>query len=95
MRFEVTEVEEVAWFTVKLNGDEVLVRKFVSPAYTAVRLSAPVGSVVRVRVATPDEFRVPVPSVVVPFMKVTDSPVVMSPPTAYGLNVAVSATDCP
>jgi hypothetical protein len=80
---------------VKLNADEVLATKFVSPAYTAVTLCVPAGSVVRVRVATPDEFRVPVPSVVKPSLKETDSPLVVRVSAANGLKVAVSTTDCP
>jgi hypothetical protein len=48
-----------------------------------------------VSVATPDEFSVPVPSVVTPFWKDTVSPAVVRLPAADGLSVAVSNTDCP
>ena len=41
------------------------------------------------------EFSVPVPSVVEPFLKVTDSPPAVRFTTVDGLKVAVSTTDCP
>ena len=52
--------------TTSLNAGDVLVTKFVSPGYTAVKLAVPTGSVVVEKVATPSEFRFPVPMTVEP-----------------------------
>ncbi|MEP7296795.1 MAG: hypothetical protein ABI702_11450, partial [Burkholderiales bacterium] len=66
----VKTVVVVRAFTVWLTALEVLVRLLVSPPYTAVRLCAPAVVKVAAKVALPDAI-VPVPSVVVPSLKVT------------------------
>src|SRR5262249_23701308 len=61
--------------------------------YAAVIECGPAASTVVVNVATPDPFRVPVPSVVVPSLKVTVPVGVAVVPD--GVTVAVNVTDCP
>ena len=72
----------------------VLPVKFVSPAYTAVRLWLPEASddVLKVAVAAP--FSVAVPSVVVPSKKVT-VPVGVPTPGATTVTVVVRVTSWP
>jgi hypothetical protein len=58
-------------FTVTETADEVLVREFPSPPYLAVRLYVPGARDAVESVATPEEFKLLVPSSVEPFRKVT------------------------
>jgi hypothetical protein len=53
-------------FTVSLSAADVDAAKSKFPEYAAVRLSDPAGKLVVEKVATPDEFRVPLPSRVPP-----------------------------
>lgn len=66
---------------------EVLLLKFALPPKTAVTLFDPTGSCMVAKLATPDEFSVPVPSVAIPFIKDT-LPVGVVVPEA-GVTVAV------
>jgi hypothetical protein len=61
----------VAAFTVTETAADVLERKLAVPVYWAVRLYVPAPRDVGGSVATPEEFRVAVPSTVEPFMKLT------------------------
>src|SRR5579863_8012591 len=53
-------------FTVSVKGEDVDPVNPVFPEYTAVMLSAPVGRLLEVKLATPEELTVPVPRRVVP-----------------------------
>jgi hypothetical protein len=76
------------WFTAEL----VLVTKLTSPPYSAVMLYAlPTAKVDVLNVANPLPFKVPVPSVVKPFLKVMVPVGVPEEP----VTVAVKVTDCP
>jgi len=90
---DVRDVELVAGFTVCVSAVDVLVVKFPSLAYTAVRLwLLALNAVVDVvNVATPETFNVPVPSGVAPSLKVT-VPVGVPP---VEVTVAVSVTAPP
>jgi hypothetical protein len=80
----------------------VLAREFALPAYFAVRLYFPAARADVGNVATPEEFRVPVPSTVEPFRKLTvpagtvvslpltDAVKVRVLPTATGFGAATS-----
>lgn len=59
-------VTAYATVTVSVSTDEVEVPREVLPEYTAVMPSAPAGRDVMLKVATPDELTLPVPSRVVP-----------------------------
>ena len=60
---------DVGALTVTETAGDVLATKLGVPMYLAVRLYVPAGSDVSESVATPEEFRVPVPSTTEPFMK--------------------------
>src|SRR6266568_4625317 len=68
----------VPYFTVFVSLEEVLPLKLPSPAY----------------VAWPEPFRVPVPRVLEPSLKVT-VPVGVPAPGLFAVTVAVKVTDCP
>ena len=53
-------------FTVSLSVADVDAAKSKFPEYTAVKVSDPAGKLVVEKVATPDEFRVPLPRRVAP-----------------------------
>ena len=91
---EVSVVVVLAWFTACESAADVLVVKFPSPPYTAVMLCGlPETDKVEVlKVATPDPFSVPVPSVVAPSLKVT-VPVGVPLPLPLAATVAVNVTD--
>ena len=72
----------------------MLVRKFVSPSYTAVIEWLPTLRLESLNVAVSEPFNVPVPRVVVPSSKVT-VPVGMPEPGALASTVAVKVTDWP
>lgn len=71
---------------------EVLVWSKLLPVYWAVMVCVPTASELVLKVATPPELRVPVPSVVPPSLKVT-LPVGVGPVAA--VTVAVKVTDVP
>ena len=77
-------------FTTWLTAELVLVTKLASPPYSAVMLFEPTASDAIDKVAVPD-VRVPVPSVVEPFLKVMVPDGVPEEP----VTVAVKVTDCP
>jgi hypothetical protein len=79
-------------FTVSLNFGEVLGANLVSPEYVAVMERVPAASEEVVNVAVPPA-NDPVPSVVLPSLKVTTSPSGGAP--ALELTVAVKVTACP
>lgn len=81
-----------AMFTTWDTGLDVLLTKFVSPAYTAVIEDVPKGRAEVMRLAVPP-LNVPVPSNVVPCMNETVSPFggVTSPEVTWAVNV----TGCP
>ena len=79
-------------FTVSLNFGEVLGANLVSPEYVAVMERVPAASEEVVNVAVPPA-KDPVPSVVLPSLKVTTSPSGGAP--AVELTVAVKVTACP
>jgi len=81
----------VAICTVCSSAADVLPLSFVSPPYTAVSVCAPTASVDVVSVAIPLAFNVPVPSGVVPSIKVAVP--VATPP--FPVTVAVSVTVMP
>ena len=70
----------------------VEVAKPAFPEYTAVMLSDPLGRIVVVNVATPEELADRVPSSAAPLRKFT---VPNDDPVGMGLMVAVKVTDCP
>ena len=97
-------VVEVGAVIVSVNMLEVEVAKPLSPEYTAVRWSAPAGRLVVASVATPDEFRLPLPRRVSPKKKLTDPSEDSSSgtrgrarpgATGTGVTVAVRAIDWP
>jgi hypothetical protein len=71
---------------------EVEPAKVALPEYTAVIVSVPAVIPLSVKVATPDEATVAVPSNVVPLKKLT---VPVGVPVGVGLTVAVNATGWP
>jgi hypothetical protein len=81
-----------AWPTVSV-AVPLLVVKLVSPPYEAVIVSLPTDRVVVLNVATPP-LSVPVPSVVLPSVKVT-VPVGVPAPGELALTVAVTVSDWP
>lgn len=91
---ELTAVVVLSLFTVCESIDDVFVAKFVSPPYTAVMLWVLTESVNVENVATPAPFRVPVPRVVAPSLKVT-VPVGVPDPGDTAATVAVKVTDWP
>jgi hypothetical protein len=87
---EAVRLVVVVWlFTVTETPAEVLERKLLSPPYWTVRLYVPGASDVGDSVATPEGLRVPVPSCVEPFRKVT-VPVGHTEPSPVSVAVNVS-----
>src|SRR5216117_2583887 len=84
----------VPYFTVCVSLEEVLPLKFASPPYDALIEWEPTASVLVTNVAWPEPFRVPVPRVLVPSLKVT-CPVGVPEPGLLAVTVAVKVTDCP
>src|SRR5438093_9233709 len=84
-------VDVAATATVCVNAVDVLPTKLPSPPYSAVMLWFPSASDDVVKVAWPDAFSVPVPSVVAPSLNVTVP--VGTPPAE--VTVAVNVTDPP
>jgi hypothetical protein len=80
------------FFTTSFTLFEVLDTKFKSPPYTASTDDVPSGNDEVVKLASPP-LNVPVPSTVVPFMKLTDSPSGGAP--VLELTVAVKVTASP
>ena len=79
------------------SAEDVLVVKLPSPPYTAViEWGDPLReSVVVLKVATPEPFSVPVPSVVAPSLKVTVPVGVPVEEGELSVTVAVNVTDAP
>jgi len=88
---DVRDVELVAAMTVCVNAADVLVVKFPSLPYAAVRLWLPAFNAEVAKVATPETFNVPLPSVAAPSLNVT-VPVGVPPPE---VTVAVNVTAPP
>ena len=84
----------VPYFTVCVSLEEVLPLKFASPPYDALIEWEPTASVLVTNVAWPEPFRVPVPRVLEPSLKVT-VPVGVPAPGLFAVTVAVKVTDCP
>src|SRR5207247_320158 len=84
----------VPYFTVCVSLEEVLPLKFASPPYDALIEWEPTASVLVTNVAWPEPFRVPVPRVLEPSLKVT-VPVGVPAPGLLAVTVAVKVTDCP
>ena len=78
--------------TVTSSPIEVEVAKPALPEYTAVTVSVPEGRLESVKLATPDPFRVAVPSRVLPLKKLT---VPAGVPAGAGATVAVRVTAAP
>jgi hypothetical protein len=64
-------VDCAAAVTLTETAGEVLARQVAAPVYWAVKLYVPAAKDAFENVATPERFRVPVPSSVEPFMKLT------------------------
>jgi hypothetical protein len=90
---EATVVVVLAWFTVWVRGEEVLVVKLVSPRYTAVMVWPVTEREEMAKVAVP-ALRVPEPIGVPPSRNSTE-PVGVPAPGATALTVAVKVTDWP
>src|SRR5206468_3645459 len=84
----------VPYFTVCVSLEEVLPLKFASPPYDALIEWEPTASVLVTNVAWPEPFRVPVPRVLEPSLKVT-VPVGVPAPRLLAVTVAVKVTGCP
>src|SRR5437773_2003277 len=84
----------VPYFTVCVSLEEVLPLKFASPPYDALIEWEPTASVLVTNVAWPEPFRVPVPRVLEPSLKVT-VPVGVPAPLVLAFTVAVKVTGCP
>src|SRR5438552_6696146 len=84
----------VPYFTVCVSLEEVLPLKLASPPYDALIEWEPTASVLVTNVAWPEPFRVPVPRVLGPSLKVT-VPVGVPAPGLVAVTVAVKVTDCP
>src|SRR5439155_2654305 len=84
----------VPYFTVCVSLGDVLALKFASPPYDALIEWEPTASVLVTNVAWPEPFRVPVPRVLEPSLKVT-VPVGVPAPGLLAVTVAVKVTDCP
>src|SRR6266571_4594494 len=84
----------VPYFTVCVSLEEVLPLKFASPPYDALIEWEPTASVLVTNVAWPEPFRVPVPRVLEPSLKVT-VPVGVPAPLVFAFTVAVKVTGCP
>src|SRR6058998_3627851 len=84
----------VPYFTVCVSLEEVLPLKFASPPYDALIEWEPTASVLVTNVAWPEPFRVPVPRVLEPSLKVT-VPVGVPAPGLFAVTVAVKVTGCP
>jgi hypothetical protein len=82
----------VAVFTVSLWAVEVEPANPALLENVAVRLSTPVGRLLVVNVATPEELTVPLPNNVAPLKKFT---VPKGAPVGAGVTVAVNVTGCP
>ena len=89
---EVTVAEVASWLTVWARP-ALLVAKLLLPLYFAVIVSWPVVSLAVLYEAVP-LLNVTVPSVVEPFMNVTE-PAGVPLPGAFALTVAVNVTDWP
>ena len=72
----------------------MLVRKFASPAYTAVNVWTPSANVDTVMLASPVDEIVAIPNEVAPSWKLT-VPVAIRPLIVYGVTLAVSVTGVP
>src|SRR5213078_4106364 len=83
----------VPYFTVCVSLGDVLTLKFASPPYDALIEWEPTASVLVTNVAWPEPFRVPVPRVLEPSLKVT-VPVGVPAPGLLAVTVAVKVTDC-
>ena len=88
---EVSAVVVLAWFTTWETAVEVLVVKSVSPTYTAVIECVPTDRLLVLKVATPEEFSVPVPIELLPSRKLT-VPVGVPLPGETAATVAVNVT---
>src|SRR6266550_3923624 len=84
----------VPYFTVCVSLEEVLPLKLASPPYDALIEWEPTASVLVTNVAWPEAFRVPVPRVLGPSLKVT-VPVGVPAPLVLAFTVAVKVTGCP
>src|SRR5437899_4167032 len=84
----------VLYFTVCVNLGDVLPLKLASPPYDALIEWEPTASVLVTNVAWPEPFRVPVPRVLEPSMKVT-VPVGVPAAGLFAVTVAVKVTGCP
>jgi hypothetical protein len=91
---EVTEVAVGDLFTVCVSTGDTLTAKFVLPPYSAVIECELSDNAAVAKVATPDPFSVPVPSVAVPSLNVT-VPLAVAAPPPVALTVAANVTDCP
>src|SRR5438093_9609943 len=91
---ELTSVVVLAFFTVWVSVVEVLPLKVALPPYDAVIGCEPTASVLVTNVAWPEAFRVPVPSMLEPSLKVT-VPVGVPAPLGFAVTVAVKVTGCP
>ena len=83
---EATEAELLALLTFWVSTGDVLALKKPVFGYTAVRESVPAGRFAIVSVAFPP-LRGTVPSVALPFLKVTDPPGVPPPDVTLAVNV--------
>ena len=84
--------KSAAGFTICVNAGDVLPLKLPSPPYSVVIGCDPTESEEVVNIARPDAFRAPVPSVVVPSLKVI-VPVGVPDPGAVTFTCAVKVTD--
>src|SRR5207249_10022063 len=84
----------VPYFTVCVSLEEVLPLKLASPPYDALIEWEPTASVLVTNVAWPEPFRVPVPRVLEPSMKVT-VPVGVPAAGPFAVIVAAKVTGCP
>src|SRR6266581_4140082 len=84
----------VPYFTVCVSLGDVLALKLASPPYDALIEWEPTASVLVTNVAWPEPFRVPVPRVLEPSLKVT-VPVGVPAPLVFAFTVAVKVTGCP
>src|SRR6059058_1021895 len=83
----------VLYFTVCVKLGDVLPLKLASPPYDALIEWEPTASVLVTNVAWPEPFRVPVPRVLEPAMKVT-VPVGVPAAGLFAVTVAVKVTGC-
>src|SRR5439155_405316 len=90
---ELTDVV-VPYFTVCVSLGDVLALKFARPPHDALLGCAPSASVLVRNGAWPEAFRLPVPRVLGPSLKVT-VPVGVPAPLVLAFTVAVKVTGCP